>query len=36
MARGILGYGGYIPFALELYTLRNFFWPSGPRLTQDS
>jgi hypothetical protein len=31
----LLGYGGYIPFALELYALRNFFWPSGPRLAQD-
>jgi hypothetical protein len=26
----LLGYGGYIPFALELYALKNFFWPSGP------
>jgi hypothetical protein len=32
----LLGYGGYIPFALELYILRGFFWPSGPRLAQDS
>jgi hypothetical protein len=32
----LLGYGGYIPFALELYILRDFFWPSGPRLAQDS
>jgi hypothetical protein len=32
----LLGYGGYIPFALELYALRNFLWPSGPRLAQDS
>ena len=31
----LLGYGGYIPFALELYILRDFFWPSGPRLAQD-
>ena len=28
----LLGYGGYIPFALELYALKNFFWPTGPRL----
>ena len=28
----LLGYGGYIPFALELYALKNFLWPSGPRL----
>jgi hypothetical protein len=28
----ILGYGGYIPFALELYALKNFLWPNGPRL----
>jgi len=28
----LLGYGGYIPFALELYALKNFIWPSGPRL----
>jgi hypothetical protein len=26
------GYGGYIPFALELYALKNFLWPRGPRL----
>jgi hypothetical protein len=30
----LLGYGGYIPFALELYALKNFFWPSGPRLEE--
>jgi hypothetical protein len=23
----LLGYGGYLPFAWELYALRNFFWP---------
>src|SRR5438552_997921 len=23
----LLGYGGYMPFAMELYILRNFFWP---------
>lgn len=28
----LLGYGGYIPFALELYALKNFIWPNGPRL----
>ena len=28
----VLGYGGYIPFALELYALKNFLWPGGPRL----
>jgi hypothetical protein len=28
----LLGYGGYIPFALELYALKNFLWPGGPRL----
>ena len=28
----LLGYGGYIPFALELYALKNFIWPGGPRL----
>jgi hypothetical protein len=27
----LLGYGGYVPFALELYTLKNFIWPDGPR-----
>jgi hypothetical protein len=32
----VLGYGGYIPFALELYALKNFFWPSGPRLGERS
>lgn len=26
----LLGYGGYVPFALELYALRNFFWSGGP------
>lgn len=26
------GYGGYIPFALELFALRNFLWPRGPKL----
>ena len=28
----LLGYGGYVPFALELYALKNFIWPGGPRL----
>lgn len=28
----LLGYGGYIPFALEVYALRNFLWPNAPRL----
>ena len=28
----LLGYGGYVPFALELYALKNFLWPDGPRL----
>ena len=28
----LLGYGGYLPFALELYALTNFLWPNAPRL----
>jgi hypothetical protein len=28
----LFGYGGYVPFALELYALKNFLWPNGPRL----
>jgi hypothetical protein len=28
----LLGYGGYVPFALEVYALKNFIWPNGPRL----
>ena len=28
----LLGYGGYIPFALELFALKNFLWPRSPRL----
>jgi len=28
----LLGYGGYVPFALEVYALTNFFWPNAPRL----
>jgi hypothetical protein len=32
----LLGYGGYISFALELYALKNFIWPKGPRLQNQS
>ena len=28
----LLGYGGYIPFALELFALKNFLCACGPRL----
>ena len=28
----LLGYGGYIPFGLELYALRNFLWNRAPAL----
>jgi hypothetical protein len=28
----LLGYCGYLPFALELYALKNFLWPRAPRL----
>jgi len=28
----LLGYAGYIPFALELYALRNFLCPRAARL----
>lgn len=28
----LLGYGGYVPFALELCALKNFLWPGSPRL----
>jgi hypothetical protein len=28
----LLGYGGYIPFALELFALKNLLWPREPRL----
>ncbi len=28
----LLGYGGYIPFALELFELKNFLWPRSPKL----
>ncbi len=27
----LLGYGGYVPFALELFALKNFLWPHSPR-----
>ena len=30
----LLGYGGYVPFALEVYALKNLIWPNGPRLVQ--
>jgi hypothetical protein len=28
----LLGYGGYVPFGLEVYAVKNFIWPNGPRL----
>lgn len=28
----LLGYGGYIPFAWELFAIRSFVWPNAPRL----
>ncbi len=28
----LLGYAGYLPFALELQALKSLFWPSSPRL----
>jgi hypothetical protein len=28
----LLGYGGYVPFGLELYALKNFLWPRSPAL----
>jgi hypothetical protein len=28
----LLGFGGYVPFALELYALKNFIWPSRLQL----
>ena len=28
----LLGYAGYIPFALELFELKNFLWPRSPEL----
>src|SRR5205823_13077488 len=27
----LLGYGGYVPFALELFVLRNLLWRGAPR-----
>jgi hypothetical protein len=29
----LLGYGGYVPFALELFELRNILWRKAPRKT---
>ncbi len=26
------GYGGYVPFGLELFALKNFIWPGSPKL----
>ncbi len=26
------GYGGYLPFGLELFALKNFLWPRSPKL----
>ena len=26
------GYGGYVPFGLELFALKNFIWPGRPKL----
>ncbi len=31
-AMPLLGYGGYIPFALELFGLKNLLWARGPKL----
>jgi hypothetical protein len=31
----LLGYGGYVPFGLELYALKNFLSPYSPRLRVD-
>lgn len=28
----LLGYGGYMPFGLELFVLLNFLWPRAPKL----
>jgi hypothetical protein len=28
----LLGYGGYVPFALELFVLRNLLWRGAPRV----
>ena len=32
----LLGYGGYVPFALELYAMKTLFWPGGPRFLFES
>jgi hypothetical protein len=32
----LLGYLGYIPFGLELESLKSFLWPNGPRLVTAS
>lgn len=31
----LLGYGGYIPFALELYEMRNLLWPKSSGLGEE-
>jgi hypothetical protein len=31
----LLGYGGYIPFALELCALKNFLWPRSPAVGEE-
>jgi len=28
----LLGYGGYVPFALDLFVLRNLLWRGAPRV----
>jgi hypothetical protein len=28
----LLGYGGYVPFALELWALKSLLWPCGPKM----
>ncbi|PYK92087.1 MAG: hypothetical protein DME40_05645, partial [Verrucomicrobia bacterium] len=30
----LLGYGGYVPFALELFVLRNLLWRAAPRVEE--
>jgi hypothetical protein len=30
----LLGYGGYVPFALELFVLRNLLWRGAPRVEE--
>ena len=32
----LLGYGGYVPFALELYALKALLWPGGPQFHFES